>query len=181
MIARLALLVVIGMMFFANSTGFSVEVLVTRRGKKITMPAQRNKLRLSYNTIKDTLASWNERMLKGDQVKQYPLTSMDYTVFALHVDKWLAYRDLELDTLIERVWYIKVKAVLKNMANIKRYIEHSRMDGNNIDKAKLEQKRKMFIVAYNQFRKLAAKPIKITKNKLTKLLRDKKLRKTGKK
>lgn len=152
------------------------HIIMTRGGKRISNIKQKQDVTpLSYKKVTKALWQWRKSIAEGDQVKKRPLVAMDYSVYASYVDRWLQDHDLELDTGIERIWYKKIKAVLLYMANIKRYLENTKMD-RDVNTQKIAVKRKMFIKAYAQLNYLIDHPLKVDKRKLTKLAMIKKLR-----
>lgn len=171
-------IIAVGLMVAVNAEQYRI---VTRRGKEISkVKAKRQVKPLSYKKVMAKLEQWRKSIIEGDKAKKRPLGAMDYTVFATHVDSWLQEQDLELNTRIERPWYIKIKAMLLYMAKIKRDLEHVKMD-RGIDTEQIAKKRAKFVKAYAQLNTLISKPQKITKAKWIKLNRAKKQREIKKK
>ncbi len=176
MFGKSLFLFMIALACWVNNAYSENKVIITRRGKEISQIISQQKLELlSYKKVMTKLMQWRKSIIEGDSIKKRPLGAMDYTAYASHVDSWLQQRDLELNTKIERPWYVKVKVMLLYMAKIKRYLEHAKMDGT-LNVEQVAKKRASFLKAYDQFNNLITHPKKITKAKWLKLKKAKKLR-----
>ncbi|MCF6177301.1 MAG: hypothetical protein L3J71_16215 [Victivallaceae bacterium] len=130
---------------------------------------------LKRSDVATVLDKWKELIETDGKADGKPVTSSVYNSFASQTGKWLTKNDLEVTTEIPKSWFIRLKYNFTVMAELKRYVEHARIDGRS-NSAKVLSKKQQFLSAYDKFIKLKQDMPRFSRKQLNELKRRQKLR-----
>jgi hypothetical protein len=128
-----------------------------------------NKLEITRNMVDNYLVEADKLIINGyDDGKVIPFTN--YMIFSYTVKKWMQDPDFEVNTEIDKSWYVKLYKTFEYMAKIKRYLELAIRDKKQ-NTAEYKAETAKFLKAYNYFKQLQKNPTKIDPKKLKELKR----------